>query len=261
MSKSNLPDGREWPLFYAIMHILVWWVKPLVARLHVEGLENVPREGPVILALNHIAWVDVPLVAVSLARVTHYMAKIELFQVPVLGTLMRWLGAFQVRRGEGDRDALRSAQRILSEGKILVVFPEGHRSGTGHLAAGHPGVAYIALRSGVPIVPVAISGTERALKGFHYGPWAPRVTISFGKPFHLDMEGKGRRRETLALAADQIMREIARLLPPEYRGAYADLDSTAVIAHAEDAGDEEAPAPPPQTQSGSKQPDTTAAQP
>jgi 1-acyl-sn-glycerol-3-phosphate acyltransferase len=230
MARTEREPGTAIPWIYEIVRIVAKIAIPLLARLRTEGLENIPREGPVILAQNHITWADIPMASMRVPRVTHYMAKIELFQVPVLGWIMRQCGAFSVRRGEGDREALRIAERVLNRGDVLVVFPEGHRSGTGHLLPGHPGVAYIALRSNAPIVPVAIAGTERMFHGFRYGPWRPAVTIRYGKPFHLDLADARRKREVLGPAADQIMRHISTLLPPEYRGAYADPQSTAPVA-------------------------------
>lgn len=216
--------------FYAIAHAIVGLLMPLLLRLRVDGREHIPASGGVILAPNHIAWMDIPAMSYPVRRPVHHMAKIELFNLPVLGGLMRFLGAFPVRRGEGDRESLRIAGEVLAAGQVLVVFPEGHRSGTGRLAAGLPGVALIALRSDVPIVPVAITGTERTLKGFRYGPWAPRVHIIYGEPFKLEA-GSGRRsREDLDRGIDTIMRRIAALLPPEYRGIYAEPAATPVAA-------------------------------
>ncbi len=155
--------GRESKSFYIFARTVVRIVLPLLARRRTVNIENVPQSGPVILAVNHIAWIDIPLASLMVPRVTHYMAKIELFNQPVLGGIMRLLGAFPVRRGEGDRESLRVAERLLAQGNILVIFPEGHRSG-GHLIKAHPGMSLIALRSGAPVVPVAISGSEAGLQ-------------------------------------------------------------------------------------------------
>jgi 1-acyl-sn-glycerol-3-phosphate acyltransferase len=164
---------------------------------------------------------DIVTIGLPVKRHEHHMAKVELFGVPVLGSIMRMLGAFPVRRGESDRESLRVAEQVLNAGQVLVIFPEGHRSGTGKMAAGLPGVALIAMRTGAPIVPVGISGTERVFKGFRFGPWAPRVRMVFGKPFTLAANGK-RRSEDLRRGIDTIMRHIAALVPPEYRGVYAE---------------------------------------
>src|SRR5262245_21095827 len=180
-------EGDAWKGFYAVARVVVGALVPLVAKLRTEGLENIPKDGPAILASDHISWFDIPLVSVRVPRITHYMAKIELFGIPVLGGILRLLGAFPVRRGEGDREALRTAQRVLQEGNLVVIFPEGHRSG-GHLIEGKSGVALIALRAGVPVIPVAVFGTERILNGFRIGPFAPRATVRYGKPFRLQPE-------------------------------------------------------------------------
>lgn len=227
--------GHAWRFGYELTRMLFRLVRPLIARLRTEGIENIPAEGPVILALNHIAWIDIPLASVRVPRVTHYMAKVELFKIPILGAFMRMVGSFPVRRGEGDRESLRTAERLLAEGHILVIFPEGHRSG-GHLLPGRSGTALIALRSNAPVIPVAIAGTEKVFKGLRYGPFAPRVTIRYGKPLQFGTNGR-RTRENLERATDQIMRAIAAMLPPSYRGAYAD-----------DTADDAAPPAPPTEQ-------------
>lgn len=208
--------------FYAFARMVVRLVRPLIARLHTVGVENIPRSGPVILALNHVAWIDTPLAALRTPRMTHFMAKSEMFSVPVLGGIMRLLGSFPVRRGEGDRETLRVAERLLAEGQMVVIYPEGHRSG-GKLIRAHPGASLIAFRSGAPVIPVAISGTERVFKGLRYGPWAPHVTISYGKPIYLKASGARHTRDDLANSTHLIMRRIAELLPPTYRGEYAHL--------------------------------------
>ena len=239
--KPRRLDGQESPFVYAIMRVVAAILLPLFARTRTIGIENIPAKGPVILAINHIHWLDIPLASFRIPRVTHYMAKVELFSIPVIGWLIRHLGAFPVRRGEGDREALRTSERMLAEGNLLMIFPEGHRSGTGALAKGHTGASYLALRAGVPVVAVGISGTENVFKGFRYGPWAPKVTLRYSKPFTLDTGGGKRSREGMAEATDTIMRQIAAMLPPEYRGAYAgttpDIPTTASAAPANMASD------------------------
>ena len=222
--------GRANVRFYVFARAVVRLIRPLIARLHTVGVENVPRSGPVILALNHIAWIDTPLAALRIPRVTHFMAKAEMFGVPVLGGIMRLLGSFPVRRGEGDRESLRVAERLLSEGEMVVIYPEGHRSG-GKLITARPGASLIAFRTGAPVVPVAISGTEHIFKGLRYGPWAPRVTIRYGKPIHLKASGPRHTRDDLAKSTHLIMRGIAELLPPEYRGEYAHLITGDIPSH------------------------------
>jgi 1-acyl-sn-glycerol-3-phosphate acyltransferase len=187
----------------------------------VVGLENVPRRGPVILASNHVNLLDPPLLAVLLPRRIVYMGKIELWKTPIIGPLYTLAGFIPVRRFEGDVAALRKAEKTLQQNQVLGMFPEGTRSRKPGLGRGQPGTAIIALRSGAPIVPVAVSGTE--------GVGVPRsffritrVRVVFGKPFELP---KSRRLSTelVEQCTERIMKEIAVLLPEEYRGVYAGL--------------------------------------
>ena len=146
------------------------------------------------------------------------MAKEEYFSSR-LAWLVRFLGAFPVKRGEADRQALRAGEEQLKKGNILVLFPEGTRSRTHTLAMAHSGMGLIALRSGVPVVPVAIWGSENALKLNKLG--SP-VTISYGEPMLLAPKGKKITREDIDEATNKVMRKIAEMLPPEYRGVYSD---------------------------------------
>lgn len=215
------PYGTASPRGYALTRAFLAAVMPLFGRLRIEGLENIPTHGPVIIAINHVHWSDIPYISLRVRRITHYMAKIELFGVPGLGFIMRSLGSFPVRRGEGDRQALKLAEQLLAEGEALVIFPEGHRSSAGSLGSGHPGIALIALHSQAPIVPAAISGTQRVLRlGLRYGPFAPRVLVRFGTPYVLPREGKRVTRDELMRSTATIMSSIAALLPVEMRGAH-----------------------------------------
>ncbi len=242
MAGKQTNEGKAWRPFYEGLRIVARLALPTFTRIRVEGLENVPRRGPVILAMNHIHWLDIPVASVRVPRVTHYMAKIELFNIPILGWMLRRGGAFPVRRGEGDREALRTAERLLSQGEAVVIFPEGHRSDLGPLIEAHPGVALIALRGNAPIVPVAISGTRDVFrhKGLFF--WAPRVTVRYGTPFTLASESK-RSRESLAEATDRIMYAIAALLPPEQRGAYASPRQPSTVEGAAESTDRGAEVP------------------
>jgi 1-acyl-sn-glycerol-3-phosphate acyltransferase len=216
-------EGRESRLGYEATRAFAAVALPLIAKLRTQGLENVPASGPAILAPNHLSWADIPLLSCPIKRVTHYMAKAELFRIPVLGASFRSLGAFPVRRGESDRDALRVAQRLLGEGKLVVIFPEGHRSEGHALIEAHQGVALIAMRANVPVIPIAISGTERAFHDFNYAWRAPRVLVRYGEPYMLDTSSGRRTSADLKRHTDEIMRRIAAMLPPQNRGIYAHL--------------------------------------
>ena len=213
----NLYDPYVTPrLAYDILRAFAMVVFALVARVHIRGRYNVPRKGPYILAPNHLSWTDIPLVAAYVPGKVVYMAKEEYFSSRI-AWLVRFLGAFPVKRGEGDRQALRTAEEQLKKGNVLVVFPEGTRSRTRTLAKGHAGLGMIALRSGVPVIPVAVWGSENALKKF-----GTPITISYGKPVTFKPKGKKVTREDIDNATETVMHTIAEMLPPVYRGVYSD---------------------------------------
>lgn len=147
-----------------------------------RGLENVPAEGPVILASNHVSLWDPVLIGCGLQRQVCYMAKDELFHVPVLGWAIRHLGAFPVKRGQGDTSAIRQSLAVLKEHKILGVFPEGTRSKTGQIQKALPGIVLFMEKSQAPIVPVRVSGTRSLFtKG-----WG-KVGMVIGEPLTSEM--------------------------------------------------------------------------
>ena len=161
-------------------------VKPLMRawfRIRLEGHEQIPEVGPVILASNHRSNMDPVLLASAVERPVAFMAKAELFVGP-LGWIMRWIGQFPVRRGGIDREALRRTDAILARGSMLGLFPEGTR-GDGTFAAVHPGLAYIVVRQRCPVLPVVISGTERVRRRFGWLPFASPVRIVIGPPIDL----------------------------------------------------------------------------
>lgn len=172
-----------------------------------SGVENIPKEGGVILAANHISNWDPPVAAAFVPRKVCYMAKEELFHVPLFGRVIRALGAFPVRRGASDRAAIRKAINLLESGACLGVFPEGTRSRTGALGKAEPGLALLALKSGAPVVPAAIVGTNRI---FSRGCFFPRVEIRYGEPlvFAADRADRAAMQEF----SDHVMAEIAKLL-------------------------------------------------
>lgn len=209
--------------FVVVRAILTGLLKLLVGY-SVQGEKNVPREGPLIVISNHLHNGDPLAVAVAVPRPIHYMAKRELFEVPVLGWIIRRGGTFPVDRGAADRKAIRRADATLAQGIALGMFPEGTRSTSGAIKKPLPGAAMIALRSGAPILPVAVTGTERlpfngkkgATRRFKRG-----IEVVIGRPFTICREENG-KRVTSEEATDRMMRVIAGMLPEEYRGIYAD---------------------------------------
>ncbi len=198
-------------------------------RVGVEGLEHVPTEGPLILAANHISNADPPFIASwltpALGRPIHWMAKAEALDWPVAGWFMRQNGAFGIRRGAADTEAFRLAKRVLDDGRVLGAFPEGTRSPTGALQHAKDGVTLLALRSGAPVLPVGVAGTDRFWpRGSKLWRVGGRIALRVGEPFVLErLVGPDGRKESLDDATTRLMLRIAALLPERHRGAYAAL--------------------------------------
>jgi 1-acyl-sn-glycerol-3-phosphate acyltransferase len=172
-------------------------------RVEVRGGEHVPRSGPVLIAGNHTGFLDGPLVYALSPRSATFLTKSELFVGP-LAKALGWLGQIPVHRGHPDRAALRAGLSVLQAGGALGVFPEGTR-GAGTLEHVSDGLGYLALRSGAPIVPVAVLGTAEAMpKGSRFPCWRAPVRLVFGPAFALDVEGDPRARRTVGVAAEQI---------------------------------------------------------
>jgi 1-acyl-sn-glycerol-3-phosphate acyltransferase len=200
-------------LYDAIRWIAIF-VFSIIGRIRLHERYNLPRKGPYIIAPNHLSWTDIPLVPLYIPGKVIYMAKEESFRSKV-GWLVRFLGAFPVKRGEADRQAIRAATDQLRQGKVFIIYPEGTRSKTHTLSKGHGGVAMIALRAGVPVVPVAIYGSERLFKSFR-----PEVNIHYGKPMLLQPKGAKLTRDDIDSATEEIMHQIAAMMPERYRGVY-----------------------------------------
>ncbi len=195
-----------------------------IVRCEWNHFERIPR-GAVIIASNHVSSADPAMMASAIyPRSPRYMAKVELFQkAPVIGYLFALSGAFPVRRGAGDRLAIREAERLLNEGAAVGMFPEGHRSDTGAMMQAHSGTALLALRSRAPVVAVGITGSERLRGGWRALFARTRVRMTASHPFVVESTGKRITRADIDRAHATIMRAIAEQLPPAYRGVYAHL--------------------------------------
>ena len=213
---------------YAFMRGLMRFMTStfLVGLFTVEGRENVPRHGPLVVCANHFATLDPPMVPAYLPRAdTWNMAKSEYFRKP----LMRWIftryHAFPVVRHSADRAALRRAFDLLKAGEVLIIYPEGTRVESGELATPEPGAGFIAQKAGCPVLPVALTGTRECLPKGSRWPRRVPVTLRFGKPFLLPQRRPNGERISHEEASDAIMLAIAELLPPENRGRYRDVES------------------------------------
>lgn len=213
--------------FYYAAKGLSKFIFSLLTRREIKGAENIPKEGPLIVVANHLHNADIPLLVISMPRAIVFMAKEELFR-----SWGRWavkeLGALPVRRGAVDRATLRQAIQVLKEGKVLGIYPEGTRSPDSRLQPARPGVAMIAYHSQSPILPVAVTGTEK-IAGASWWLRRLQLTVTIGKPFTLAPTSKQLNKETLASLTTTIMEHVAELLPPDYRGVYskASLDQSA----------------------------------
>jgi 1-acyl-sn-glycerol-3-phosphate acyltransferase len=191
-------------LVWAVGRVTVQPVVKLLAPMRVYGRERVPREGGVVLALNHFSWLDPPAFGAASPRTIYYMAKVEAHRVPGLGQFIRGFGAFSVRRGESDRDAVRMMRYVVSNGNALGLFVEGTRQRSGVPGKVQPGAAMVALQEEVPVVPAAIHGTQ----AWRLGNFKP-VSIVWGEP--LDLAGLPKSGKGYREASAEIERELHRL--------------------------------------------------
>jgi len=192
---------------YSIIKQLLYYFFKIVFRYQIIGENNIPKSGGVIIASNHISLWDPPVVGAGLHRPINFMAKEELFSNPIVKRTITTMKAFPVKRGAADRNAIRYAINLLKNGEILGLFPEGTRSKTGELGKPEPGIAMIALKAGVPIVPAAIIGTNKVGKD---GCLLPRFIIKFGKPILINPEENN--KEAMENLGARIMEEISCLL-------------------------------------------------
>lgn len=199
----------------------------LVGLLHIAGLEKVPRTGALVVCSNHASTIDPPLVPGFLPRSdTWSMAKAEWFVRP---SLTSWLftnyHAFPIVRHSPDRRALRRAFDILKEAGVVIIYPEGTRVVSGGMRRAEPGVGFIARTSGVPVLPIGLVGTRECFPKGAIWPRRVRVELRFGDLIRIRERRLDGRRVDNQEAADAIMLAIARLLPEEMRGAYADVNT------------------------------------
>lgn len=239
---GDLSKGTLRGLPFKIVRAVLLLLCRVFVGMRITGLENVPASGGVLVVANHLHNADPVLISIAFPRPLHFMAKKELFDIPVIGWVISHVGTFPVDRGRADRTAIRRAQATLEQGIALGIFPEGTRSRTRRIERVHTGVGMLALRGNAPVLPVAITGSER-LPGNGARPKRVRddappppflgVRVVIGEPFTLPNRDDGRRMSTDE-ATEFVMRRVAALLPPAYRGIYSETrtDSASISVSA-----------------------------
>ena len=199
-------------MLYTVGKSFSWLLAKIFGRMKVIGRENIPTQGGVMICANHVSFADPPVLGAGCPRQIHYMAKIELFQVPVLGALIRRVGAFPVQQRSADRTAIKTAVDYLSKGDVVGMFPEGQRVHGGELGPALPGAGMIVLRAKVSVIPAALINTDKMLPPHHILPKFTRVVVVYGEPVDLsDLYDKS-GREAIEEAGRRIMSAIGELI-------------------------------------------------
>lgn len=175
-------------MLYNFLKILLRIIMIPFVKIEVQNMDNFPQKGPVLLACNHLSNWDPVILAIALPRKLHFMAKEELFKILILGSIMRNVGTFPVRRGAADRNAIRESLKVLNDNNVLCIFPEGHRSKPGQLLPFQAGVTLIAHKGNAPLVPIGLSGTNNIIKkGLRV-----KIKLNIGEPIYPNkiVEGK-----------------------------------------------------------------------
>ncbi len=218
---EGTPRAIPRTVFHRAVEELARRIIRVPVQLQAEGLERIPRHGPVILVINHINFLDPLLAYLFTPRYVVGFTKEESFQES-LAPLFHFVGAIPVRRGTVDRTALQRALAVLERGEALLISPEGTRSGHGRLQQAKTGVVLLALASGAPLLPMAIWGQERFWQNLRRLR-RTRVWIRVGHPFYLRADGERLSRREREAILREVMGQLAALLPPPYRGVYADM--------------------------------------
>lgn len=216
----STPNSDQPSFVYRAAHRIMRLLLRLLSHWHVEGSHNLSHRGAAILVTNHLHRFDAVVVAATVPRQVTTFAADKYQRDPLFGTLLRLVGhPIWVARGEPDRHALKEALAALERGAFLGIAPEGTRSPTGALQQGHDGAAYLAARTGVPVVPMVMWGQEQA-----FSQWRrlrrPHVYTVVGPPIVLPPEAQRARTAQLAVHTEQIMRAMAAMMPEAYRGVY-----------------------------------------
>lgn len=222
MAPHHTDDPLRIHGLYRAIRAVIGLLLKVLARVDVEGLGNIPKRGPYLLVTNHLHWLDSPLMMTILPHRANVFAADKWAGHWLIGPLMKSVNAIFVNRGEVDRKALRAALAILSAGGMLGMAPEGTRSKTGGLQHGRSGAAYLAYHARAPLLPVVCSGQERVVSSL-FRLRRARVRVVIGRPFDPPAIQTKVTMAQLDAFTQDIMYRLAAMLPPEYRGEYADV--------------------------------------
>ncbi|MFK0401480.1 lysophospholipid acyltransferase family protein [Microbacterium sp. NPDC090225] len=234
---STSAEPRHAGFAYALGRSIISPLARLIYRPRVEGKENVPRTGAVIFASNHLSFIDSIAIPVAAPRPVHFLAKSSYFEGTgakgwLSKTFFESIGAIPVRRGAGQAalDALDLQRQLLDEGLAVALYPEGTRSTDGRLYKGRTGVAFLALQTGAPVVPVGLIGTDKVMPvGAKIPTTKERITVRFGEPLDLAPHGPATSGRARRLATDEIMAAIHALSGQELAGAYNEAPAQGAI--------------------------------
>lgn len=226
-SPVDPPQGRMGAT-YAVGRGIIRPLARVIYRPRIEGKANVPRTGPVIFASNHLSFIDSIAIPVAAPRPVHFLAKADYFEGTgfrgwVSRTFFTSIGAIAVRRGAGQAalDALEQQRVLLESGRTVALYPEGTRSLDGRLYKGRTGVAFLALQTGAPVVPVGLIGTDEVMPvGAKLPALNKRITVRFGEPLDLAHHGPATSGKARRLATDDIMAAIHALSGQEFANEY-----------------------------------------
>ena len=204
-----------------LVNTIIRLITHIILKIDAAELDRIPMEGPILVAANHINFLDAPVIISHLhPRQTTGLAKKETWENPILGFLFDTWGGIPIYRSIADFSAFKQAKQALKEGKILAFSPEGTRTEDGKMIRAKAGIGILATQSDCPIVPLAYYGHEKFKENIKRLKRTP-MKIKVGEPFQIDLGGRPKNKETMQAVADAIMFEIAQLLPEEYRGYYA----------------------------------------
>lgn len=222
MKRQDVPEPIRLQGPYRAVRGIIAFLLRVLARVEISGRENLPDRGPFIMVANHIHWLDSPVLMVTLPYQARVFAGEKWAKHWLIGPLLRWLDAIFVNRGQVDRRALREALATLERGGLLGMAPEGTRSKTGGLQQGRTGAAYLAYHAQVKLVPIVSSGQENVVRSW-FRLRRARVRVVVGPPIDPPPKGEGRMSiAQLEAFTEEIMIRLAAMLPPQYRGVYAD---------------------------------------